>query len=153
MSQSSNHLLTVTITQSVSGGHLRTAISQSNRAPLGCCGTGYSHHGCVADKSVATVWHYRGSMNQNLREMFLAPCWVCATKQVLEANGCIYMSSTYSSASMWPLFQYRVLTFVVLVVCLAGQLFPCLTCYKWQIHINNTGFLDELKIHILKLYI
>ncbi len=29
--------------------------SQSNRAPLGCGGTGDSHHGCAADKSAATV--------------------------------------------------------------------------------------------------
>ncbi len=28
---------------------------QSNRAPLGCGGTGDSHHGCAADKSAATV--------------------------------------------------------------------------------------------------
>ncbi len=27
--------------------------SQSNRAPLGCDGTGDSHHGCAADKSAA----------------------------------------------------------------------------------------------------
>ncbi len=29
--------------------------SQSNRAPLGCGGTGDTHHGCAADKSAATV--------------------------------------------------------------------------------------------------
>ncbi len=29
--------------------------SQSNRAPLGCGGTGDSHHGCAADKSAATA--------------------------------------------------------------------------------------------------
>ncbi|KAG8541094.1 hypothetical protein GDO81_029718 [Engystomops pustulosus] len=29
--------------------------SQSNRASLGCGGTGDSHHGCAADKSAATV--------------------------------------------------------------------------------------------------
>ncbi len=29
--------------------------SQSNRAPLGCGGTGDSHHGCAADKSAETV--------------------------------------------------------------------------------------------------
>ncbi len=29
--------------------------SQSNRAPLGCGGTRNSHHGCAADKSVATA--------------------------------------------------------------------------------------------------
>ena len=28
--------------------------SQSNRAPLGCGGTGDSHHRCAADKSAAT---------------------------------------------------------------------------------------------------
>ncbi len=29
--------------------------SQFNRAPLGCDGTGDSHHGCAADKSAATA--------------------------------------------------------------------------------------------------
>ncbi len=29
--------------------------SQSNRAPLGCGGTGDLHHGCAADKSTATA--------------------------------------------------------------------------------------------------
>ncbi len=29
--------------------------SQSNRAPLGCGGTGDLHHGCAADKSAATA--------------------------------------------------------------------------------------------------
>ncbi len=29
--------------------------SQSNRSPLGCGGTGDSHHGCAADKSAATA--------------------------------------------------------------------------------------------------
>ncbi len=53
--------------------------SQSNRAPLGCGGTGDSHHGCAADKSAATVWCYHDNMD-NLWGMFLTPCWIYAMK-------------------------------------------------------------------------
>ncbi len=38
--------------------------SQSNRAPLGCGGTGDSHHGGAADKSAATVWWYHINMTK-----------------------------------------------------------------------------------------
>ncbi len=48
--------------------------------PLGCGGTGDSHHGCAADKSAATAWCYHVNMDQNLWGMFLAPCWINATK-------------------------------------------------------------------------
>ncbi len=41
-----------------------------NRAPLGCGGTGDSHHGCAADKSAATAWRYHVNMDQNLWGMF-----------------------------------------------------------------------------------
>ncbi len=44
--------------------------SQSNRAPLGCGGTGDLHHVYVADKSAATAWCYHVNMDQNLWEMF-----------------------------------------------------------------------------------
>ncbi len=54
--------------------------SQSNRAPLGCGGTGDSHHGCAADKSAVTVWCYHVNMDQNLWGMFPTACWVYATK-------------------------------------------------------------------------
>ncbi len=54
--------------------------SQSNRAPLGCGGTGDSHHGCAADKSAATVWCYHVNMDQNLWGIFPTPCWIYATK-------------------------------------------------------------------------
>ncbi len=55
--------------------------SQSNRAPLGCGGTGYSRSiGCAADKSAATVWCYHVNMDQNLWGMFPTPCWIYATK-------------------------------------------------------------------------
>ncbi len=54
--------------------------SQSNRAPLGCGGTGDSHHGCAADKSTETVWCYHVNMDQNLWGMFPKPCWIYATK-------------------------------------------------------------------------
>ncbi len=54
--------------------------SQSNRAPLGCGGMGYSHHGCAADKSAATAWCYHVNMDQHLWGMFPTPCWIYATK-------------------------------------------------------------------------
>ncbi len=54
--------------------------SQSNRAPLGCGGTGDSHHGCAADKSAATAWWYHDNMDQNLWGMFPTPCWIYAMK-------------------------------------------------------------------------
>ncbi len=44
--------------------------SQSNRAALGCGGTGDSHHGCAADKSAATAWCYHVNIDQNLWESF-----------------------------------------------------------------------------------
>ncbi len=54
--------------------------SQSNRAALGCGGTGDSHHGCEADKSAATAWYYHVNMDQNLWWIFPTPCWIYATK-------------------------------------------------------------------------
>ncbi len=54
--------------------------SKSNRAPLGCGGTGDSHHGCAADKSAATAWCYHVNMDQNIWAMFPTPCWIYATK-------------------------------------------------------------------------
>ncbi len=54
--------------------------SQSNRAPLGCGGTGDSHLGCAADKSAGTAWCYHINMEQNLWGMFPTPCWIYATK-------------------------------------------------------------------------
>ncbi len=54
--------------------------SQSNRAPLGCGGTGDLHHGCAADKSAATAWCFHVNMDQNLWGMFPTPCWIYATK-------------------------------------------------------------------------
>ncbi len=54
--------------------------SQSSRVPLGCGGTGYSHHGCAADKSAATAWCYHVNMGQNLWGLFPTPCWIYATK-------------------------------------------------------------------------
>ncbi len=53
--------------------------SQSNRAYLGCGGTGDSHRGCAADKSAATAWCYHVNMDQNLWWMFPTPCWVYNT--------------------------------------------------------------------------
>ncbi len=83
MSQSSNHLRLVSWTwQWVHFTQMASTVtrSQSNRAPLGCSGTGDSHHGCAADKSAATVWCYHVNMNQNLWGMFPTPCWIYATK-------------------------------------------------------------------------
>ncbi len=53
--------------------------SQSNGAPLGCGGTGDSHHRCAADKSAATAWCFHVNVNQNLWGMFPTPCWIYAT--------------------------------------------------------------------------
>ncbi len=63
MSQSSNLLRLVSWTwQWVHFTQMASTVtrSQSNRAPLGCGGTGDSHHGCAADKSAATAWCYHG---------------------------------------------------------------------------------------------
>ncbi len=38
--------------------------SQSNRASLGCGGTGDSRHGCADDKSTATAWCYHDNMTK-----------------------------------------------------------------------------------------
>ncbi len=82
-SQSSNHLRLVSWTwQWVHFTQMASTVtkSQSNRAPLGCGGTGDLHHGCVADKSTATVWCYHVNMDQHLWGMFSTPCSICATK-------------------------------------------------------------------------
>ncbi len=54
--------------------------SPSNRASLGCGGTGDSHHGCAADKSAETAWYYHINMAQNLWGMFPTPCWIYTTQ-------------------------------------------------------------------------
>ncbi len=80
MPQSSNHLRLVSWTwQWVHFTQMASTVtrSQSNRAPLGCGGTGDSHHGCAADKSAATVWCYHVNMDQNHWGMFPTPCWIC----------------------------------------------------------------------------
>ncbi len=67
MSQSSNHLRLVSWTwQWVNFTQMASTVtrSQSNRAPLGCDGTGDSHHGCTADKSAATAWCYHVNMDK-----------------------------------------------------------------------------------------
>ncbi len=83
MSQSSNPLRLVSWTwQWVHFTQMASTVtkSQSNRAPLGCGGTGDSHHGCAADKSAATVWWYHVNMDQHLWGMFPTTCWIYATK-------------------------------------------------------------------------
>ncbi len=54
ISQSSNHLRLVSWTQWVHFTQMASTVtrSQSNRAPLGCAGTGDSHHGCAVDKFI-----------------------------------------------------------------------------------------------------
>ncbi len=82
-SQSSNHLRLVSWTwQWVHFTQMASTFtrSESNRAPLGCGGTGDLHHGCAADKSAATAWFYQVNTDQNLWEMFPSPCWIYATK-------------------------------------------------------------------------
>ncbi len=83
MSQSSNHLRLVSWTwQWVHFTQMASTVtrSQSNRAPLGCGGTGDSHHGWAADKSAATAWCYHVNMDQNIWGMFPTPCWINAMK-------------------------------------------------------------------------
>ncbi len=79
VSQSSNHLSLVSWTwQWVHFTQMASTVtrSQSNRAPLGCGGTGDSHHGRAADKSAATAWCYHVNMDQHLWGMFPSPCWI-----------------------------------------------------------------------------
>ncbi len=67
MSQSSNHHRLVSWTwQWVHFTQMASTVtrSQSNRAPLGCGGTGDSHHGCAAGKSAAAAWCYHVNMDQ-----------------------------------------------------------------------------------------
>ncbi len=52
--------------------------SESNRAPLGCGGTGDSR--CAADKSAETAWCYHVNMDQNLWGIFPTHCWIYASK-------------------------------------------------------------------------
>ncbi len=81
MSQSSNHLRLVSWTwQWVHFTQIASTVPryQSNRAPLGCGGTGDSYHGCAADKSAATAWCYHVNMDQNLCGIFPTPCWIYA---------------------------------------------------------------------------
>ncbi len=81
-SQNSNHLRLVSWTWKwVPFTQMASTVtrSQSNRAPLGCGGTGDSHHGYSANKSAATVWCYHVNMDQNLWGMFTTPCWIYAT--------------------------------------------------------------------------
>ncbi len=90
MSQSSNHLRLVSWTwQWVHFTQMASTVtrSQSNRAPLGCGGTGDSHHGCADDKSAATVWCYHDNMDQYLWGMFPTACMTRWIKAVLKAKG------------------------------------------------------------------
>ncbi len=61
--------------------------SQSNRAPLGCGGTGDWHHGCAADKSAATAWCYHVNTDKNLWGMFPTPCWIYTTNNQSSSEG------------------------------------------------------------------
>ncbi len=49
---------------------------QSNRAALGCGGTGDLHHGCAADKSVIAI----RSIWTKIWGMFPTSCWIYAMK-------------------------------------------------------------------------
>ncbi len=82
ISQSSNHHRLVSWTwEWVHFTQMTSTVtrSQSNRAPLGCGGTGDSLHGCAADKSAATAWYHYVNIDQNLWGMFPG-CQVCKTK-------------------------------------------------------------------------
>ncbi len=72
LSQSSNQLRLVSWTwQWVHFTQMASTVtrSQSNRAPLGCGGTGDWHHGCAADKPAATAWCYHVNMEQNYLDL------------------------------------------------------------------------------------
>ncbi len=110
MSQRSNHLRLVSWTwQWVHFTQMNSTDtrSQSNRAPLGCGGTGDSHHGCAADKSAAAAWWYHDNMNQNLWGMFPTPCWIYATKNYGSSEG--KRGPTHTSTVYlikWPVSVY-----------------------------------------------
>ena len=60
---------------------------QSNRATLGCGGTGDLPYGCADNKSAATAWCYQINMDQNLWGMSPTPCWIYAMKNKGSAEG------------------------------------------------------------------
>ncbi len=55
LKSSQTGFLNLTMSSLYSNHNYTVTRSQSNRAPLGCGGTGDSHHGCAADKSAATA--------------------------------------------------------------------------------------------------
>ncbi len=92
MSQSSNHLRLdswtwrwVHFTQMAS----TVTRSQSNRAPVGCGGTGDSHQGSADDKSAATAWCNHVNMDKISEECFqhLVQSMPRRIKAVLKAKG------------------------------------------------------------------
>ncbi len=96
MSQSSNHLRLDSWTwQWVHFTQMASTVTryQSNRALLGCGGTGDLHHGCVADKSAATAWCYHVNMDQNLWGMF----HVSNTSRITLVNIYIYLWKNVST--------------------------------------------------------
>ncbi len=123
MSQSSNHLRLVSGTwQWVHFTQMASTVtrSQSNRAPLGCGGTGDSHHGCAADKSAATAWRYHVNMDQNLG----VPNKV--------ASECIYCMCIYMYMCV-----YIFMTYIYVCVCVYFLIYSNINCY--YININNFG--------------
>ncbi len=63
--------------------------SQSNRALLGCGGTGDSHHGCAVDKSAATAYAIMSIWTKICEEFFqhLVESMPRRIKTVLKVKG------------------------------------------------------------------
>ncbi len=110
MSQSSNRLRLVSWTwQWVKFTQMASTVtrSQSNRALLGCGGTGDSHHGCVADKSAATAWCNHVNMTKISEECFqhLVEYMPRRIKAVLKAKG-VQPGTSKVYLIKWPVSVY-----------------------------------------------
>ncbi len=77
--------------------------SQSNRAPLGCGGTGGSHHGLAADNlqqlhdAIMSIW------TKSLRNFYiLVESMQRRIKAVLKAKGCPTRGTSKSYIIKWP---------------------------------------------------
>ena len=103
MSQSSYHLKLVSWTwQWVHCTPMASTVtrSQSNRAALGCGGTGVTHHRCAADKSAATIMSIWTKISEECFQ-HLVESMPRRIKAVLKAKGVQpFTSKVY--LIMWP---------------------------------------------------
>ncbi len=111
MSQSSNYLRLVSWTwQWVHFTQMASTFtrSQSNRAPLGCGGTGDLHHGYAANKSAATAWCIMSIWTKISEECFqhLVESMPRRIKGVLKANG-VQPSTSKVYLIKWPVSVYK----------------------------------------------